>query len=82
MAQTQHAHEPNKIALAIGFGIGITWIAMALWCLYNAIFQGYGNDRTDYGFLWSVVGVLLFGCGVAALVGTWWHQFRVMAQKH
>lgn len=73
MATNGHS-EPNKLALAVGFGIGVLWLAMAAWCLANGL-KGYSNHRTDYGFLWVVVGVLLTGCGSAALVGTWWHQF-------
>jgi hypothetical protein len=66
--------KPNKAALAAGFGIGVLWIAMAVWCLAYGI-QGYANERTDYGLIWTVVGVLLLGAGGAALFGTWWHQF-------
>ena len=66
--------QPNKLALAAGFGIGVMWIAMALWCL-KAGYTGYANDRTDYGLVWSVVGVFLLAAGSAALIGTWWHQF-------
>lgn len=76
-AQNGH-YEPNKLALAAGFGVGATWILFAFWCLYSGIVTGYGNNRTDYGFLWTVVGVLLLGCGIAAIIGTWNHQFRVM----
>ena len=68
--------QPNKLAVAAGFGIGLTWIAMALWCLIWSM-RGYSDNRTDYGFIWAVVGVLLLGCGIAALFGTWWHQFAL-----
>jgi hypothetical protein len=80
MAQNGHA-EPNKLALAAGFGIGVTWIAMALWCLASGL-KGYSDSRTDYGFLWMVVGVLLLGCGIAAIFGTWWHQFELKRRHH
>jgi hypothetical protein len=73
MATNAHA-EPNKVAVAVGFGIGVLWIAMALWCLVYGI-KGYANHRTDYGLAWTVVGVLLMGAGVSALIGTWWHQY-------
>lgn len=72
--------KPNKFATAVGFGIGFVWIAMALWCLSWGI-RGYSNDRTDYGLIWTVVGVLLLGGGGAAMIGTWWHQF-VLKRRH
>jgi hypothetical protein len=80
MAANGHA-EPNRLALAAGFGVGVLWVLMGLWCLYNGI-KGYSNDRTDYGLIWTVVGVLLFGCGSAALFGTWWHQFPLKRRAH
>lgn len=73
--------RPNKLALAAGFGIGALWIAMALWCLAHGI-EGYSNDRTDYGFIWTVIGVLLLGGGTAAIVGTWWHQYPLKRRHH
>jgi hypothetical protein len=73
--------EPSKLALAAGFGIGILWLAMAFWCLASGM-KGYGNDRTDYGFIWTVVGVLLLGAGISAIVGTWWHQFGMKHRAH
>ena len=76
MAHNGH-HTPNKLALAAGFGIGITWILVALFCLYSAM-KGAANDRPDFALAWGLVGVLLLGAGGAALVGTWWHQFRVL----
>lgn len=78
----QNGHsEPNKLAVVVGFGIGITWLLMAFWCLYSG-FHGYSLNRTDYGFLWTVVGVLLLGCGIAALIGTWWHQYPLKQRGH
>jgi hypothetical protein len=78
------AHKTNPLALAAGFGIGVLWIAMAIWCLAASV-KGYDNERSDYGLVWAVVGVLLLGAGTAALIGTWWHQFalpRKRAQHH
>jgi hypothetical protein len=65
--------EPNKIALGAGFGIAVLWILMALWC-FKAALTGYGDDRSDYGLIWAIVGVLLMGAGAAAGFGTYWHQ--------
>jgi hypothetical protein len=73
MATNDYA-EPNKLAVAAGFGIGVLWLLMAFWCLYSGI-KGYANHRTDYGLAWTVVGVLLTGAGASALIGTWWHQY-------
>lgn len=73
MATTEN-NEPNKLALAAGFGIGVMWILMALWCLKSGI-TGFSDGREDYGLVWTVTGVLLFGAGGAAIVGTYWHQF-------
>lgn len=73
-------NKANPLALAAGFGIGVLWIAMAIWCLTSAI-KGFNDARDDYGLVWSVVGVLLLGGGVAALVGTWWHQFALPRRR-
>ena len=74
MATNGH-DQPNKLALAAGFGIGALWVLMALWCLYYGLVGGYSHHRTDYGLIWTVVGVLLLGAGMSALFGTWWHQY-------
>ena len=71
---TNENNEPNKLALAAGFGIGVMWILMALWCL-KAGLDGFSNGQEDYGLVWSIVGVLLLGAGCAAVAGTYWHQF-------
>lgn len=77
--------EPNKLAMAAGFGIGITWIALALWS-FRASVIGFGHSREDYGLVWAIVGVFLFGAGAAAMVGTYWHQIvlkkRYVAHQH
>ncbi len=80
MAGNGHANI-NKGAVVTGFGIGVLWVAMALWCLFFGI-KGYAEHRTDYGLAWTVVGVLLMGAGLAALIGTWWHQFVLKARQH
>lgn len=73
-------HKPNPFALAAGFGIGVTWIALALWCVLAAV-KGFNDSRSDYGAVWAIVGVLLLGAGLAALVGTWWHQFALPRRR-
>ena len=71
----------NTTALAAGFGIGIVWLLMAGACLWTS-YRGYANDRSDWGLLWGMVGVLLLIAGLAAMVGTWWHQTRVIRHEH
>jgi hypothetical protein len=71
----------NTPALAAGFGIGILWLLMAGTCLWTS-YRGYANDRDDWGLVWGMVGVLLAVAGVAAMVGTWWHQTRVVGHEH
>ncbi len=72
---SQNGDQPNKLALVVGFGIGVTWIAMALFALTKS-FAGLNHHRPDYGLAWGLVGVLLLAAGGAALVGTWWHNLR------
>ena len=71
----QNGHQPNRVALIVGFGIGIVWIVSALYILVNA-FNGFMDHRPDYGMSWSIVGVLLLAAGCASVGGTWWHQLR------
>jgi hypothetical protein len=72
---TQNQHQPNRLALLTGFGIGVTWIAAALYTLVRAM-GGFGTSRPDYGVAWTAVGILLLAAGCAAVIGTWWHQLR------
>ena len=71
----QNGHQPNKLAILTGFGIGLSWIAMALYVLIQAA-RGFGDQRPDYGVAWALSGILLLAAGGAALVGTWWHLLR------
>lgn len=65
----------NTLALGAGFGIGILWVLMAGTSLWSAM-RGFANDRTDWGYAWALVGVLLLAAGIASMVGTWWHLTR------
>lgn len=67
----------NVAALAAGFGIGIVWVILAVLCLLSSA-SGYANGRLDWGLGWGLVGMLLLAAGIAAMVGTWWHQTRVL----
>jgi hypothetical protein len=42
--------------------------------------RGYLNGRSDWGLAWLLVGILLLAAGIAAMVGTWWHQTRVLRE--
>jgi hypothetical protein len=39
------------------------------------------NDRGDWALAWGLVGVLLLAAGLAAMIGTWYHQTRVAARS-
>lgn len=59
-----------------GFIIGVLWLAMAATALWASA-RGYANDRSGWGLGWGLVGAFLAAAGLAALIGTWWHNFRV-----
>lgn len=69
----------SKVGWLGGLTIGVLWLAMAATTLLSS-YQGYQNDRRDWGLAWGLVGMLLLGAGLAAIVGTWWHYRRVL--KH
>jgi hypothetical protein len=73
---TTHQLPRNPGALATGFGIGILWLFMAGTCAWSAV-RGYLNQRYDWALLWGLVGVLLVGAGLGAMIGTWWHLTRI-----
>lgn len=75
------APTPKAVATLPGFIIGLLWLAMALATLWSAL-QGYGNDRSDWGLGWGLVGAFLLVAGLSALVGTWWHNSRVTRDSH
>lgn len=66
----------TKTVLATGAIIGVLWIAMAALSLWSSA-RGFLNNRLDWGLGWGLVGVLLLAAGVAAIVGAWWHEYRV-----
>jgi hypothetical protein len=75
------APPQNTVALGVGFGIGIIWILLGAASLWSAL-RGYLNARHDWGLAFGLVGLLLTAAGIAALVGTWWHQTRVLRRSH
>ncbi|MBI4544311.1 MAG: hypothetical protein HY703_03865 [Gemmatimonadetes bacterium] len=66
----------SSVIMAIGGAIGALWVAMAASALWSS-FRGFQNQRLDWGLGWGLVGVLLLAAGVAAVVGTWWHVYRI-----
>jgi hypothetical protein len=78
-----HETKPFPRALAVipGLIIGVLWLAMAAAVLWTSA-RGYANHRSDWGLGWAIVGFFLLAAGIAALVGTWWHNFRVTRRHH
>lgn len=72
---------PRLLAVIPGFIVGALWIAMATAALISSA-RGYAHQRTDWGLGWGIVGVLLLAAGVAAIAGTWWHNYRVTRHHH
>jgi hypothetical protein len=72
---SHNGDHANKLAVLVGSGIGIVWIAMALFAISKSI-AGLNDRRPDFGLAWGLVGVLLLAAGGSALVGTWWHNLR------
>lgn len=67
----------STLAAAVpGFIVGILWLAMAATAIWASA-RGYANDRAGWGLGWGLVGAFLLGAALAALIGTWWHNFRV-----
>ena len=69
------------VARIPGFAIGLLWLAMAYVTLSSSM-RGYANGRSDWGLGWGLVGFFLLAAGLAALVGTWWHNARVSRNQH
>lgn len=72
---------PKMMGAVPGFVIGVIWLAMAANALWGSM-QGYANGRDDWGLGWGLVGFFLLAAGLSALVGTWWHHFRVKRDHH
>lgn len=75
MANEQQ-QQNRSVGLATGIILGILWIAMAVATLISAV-EGFQNNRNDWGLGWGLVGALLLLAGASAIVGSWWHEFRV-----
>lgn len=67
---------PRMAGLVSGLLIGVLWLAMAAAAIWTSA-RGYANGRADWGLGWGLVGFFLLAAALSALVGTWWHNFRV-----
>lgn len=72
---------PKAAATLPGLIIGLLWLAMALSTIWTSA-RGYANDRSGWGLGWGLVGFFLLAAALSALVGTWWHNFRVHRDSH
>ena len=66
----------------IGAGaiVGILWLIMAGTTIWSAV-RGGMNGREDWALGWGLVGGLLLVAGIAAIVGSWWHETRVRTRR-
>lgn len=69
----------RKGVLGTGIVVGVLWLLMAAATLWSAI-RGAANGREDWALAWGLVGGLLLVAGLAAIIGTWWHETRVRAR--
>lgn len=72
---------PRLVAIVPGLVIGVLWLAMAAAAISTSA-RGYAHDRSGWGLGWGIVGFFLLAAGLAALVGTLWHNFRVNRARH
>ena len=62
--------------LGTGIVVGVLWLIMAGTSIWSA-FRGAANHREDWALAWGLVGGLLTIAGLAAIIGSWWHETRV-----
>lgn len=66
----------RRKVLGTGIVVGVLWLLMAGTSIWSAI-RGAANDRGDWALAWGLVGGLLLVAGLAAIIGSWWHENRV-----
>lgn len=66
---------PRTIATIPGLVIGALCLAMGIAAVWTSA-AGYANHRAGWGLGWGIVGFFLVAAGLAALIGTWWHNSR------
>jgi len=59
--------------LLVGFTVGVVWVLLALGALASSL-RGMAAGRPDWGLGWGLVGLLLMGAGLSALIGSWLHH--------
>jgi hypothetical protein len=79
MAATPDRRHKHAI-MGLGALIGIVWIALAGAALWSSV-NGFTAERSDWGLGWGLVGILLLAAGLAAVIGTWNHQYRVLRDE-
>jgi len=62
--------------LGTGIVVGVLWLIMAGTSIWSAM-RGAANHREDWALAWGLVGGLLLIAGLAAIIGSWWHETRV-----
>jgi hypothetical protein len=67
----------RRVGLVAGLAVGILWIILAASALLTS-WQGAREGRGDWALGWGLVGGLLMAAGLAAIIGTCWHIFRVL----
>lgn len=71
---------PRLAGAVPGFIIGVLWLGMAAFAIWTSM-RGYANGRSDWALGWGLVGFFLLSAALSALVGTWWHNFRVRRDR-
>src|SRR5690606_14287092 len=61
------------LGLLAGFTVGVVWVLLAIGAL-NSAFRGLGAGRPDWALGWGLVGTLLLGAGLSAIIGSWQHH--------
>lgn len=62
--------------LGTGIVVGVLWLLMAGTSIWSSL-RGAANHRPDWALAWGLVGGLLTVAGLAAIIGSWWHENRV-----
>jgi len=62
----------TPLGLLVGFTVGVVWVLLAIGALTSSL-RGVDAGRPDWGLGWGLVGVLLMGAGLSALIGSWIH---------
>jgi hypothetical protein len=80
-----YVHQPHEssdmgktVFAAIGIGIGVVLLILSLLAFLNAnSWSEFGRESAVVG--WNLVGFFLLVGGLGAIISTWNHNFRVLA---